>query len=311
MPACVLRRLARMEAADRSARSNVGSRLERRVERLDDALRAREAALGDARDADALVRQLAALGRYTRAISKSAIVLAPTSTLPRAASTRLGRSRVRSAVSSTEIGSGSFHGVSSSGRRLGVYVSANPSPTSASSTRRRSCCSRVSRAEHLAPRRQRVRHVLEPEARDLLDHVDLARDVARAPGRHRRPALPSTSKPSLPSSAYCSVGRRLDADQLVGALGSVARPPAAPAGRPARRRGRPSSRAGELDDQLRREVGRLLRRGTGRRPSPSGSSPRCAAAGARRSGRSCTARSSRPRAGRSSSPRRSPSPRRP
>ena len=37
--------------------------------------------------------------------------------------------------------------------------------------------------EHLPARRQRRRHVFEPEARDLLDDVDLAPDIARAPVR--------------------------------------------------------------------------------------------------------------------------------
>ena len=38
-------------------------------------------------------------------------------------------------------------------------------------------------AEHRAPRGQRERDVVEPEACDLLDEVDLARHVAGAPGR--------------------------------------------------------------------------------------------------------------------------------
>src|SRR5207245_1652789 len=38
-------------------------------------------------------------------------------------------------------------------------------------------------AEHLAACGERERNVFETEARDLLDHVDLARDVARAPRR--------------------------------------------------------------------------------------------------------------------------------
>ena len=41
----------------------------------------------------------------------------------------------------------------------------------------------VQTAEHRLPHGQRRRHLLEPEARDLLDDVDVAPHVARAPRR--------------------------------------------------------------------------------------------------------------------------------
>ena len=206
---------------------------------------------------------------------------------------------MRSAVSSTEIGSGSFHVVSSSGTqarrvRLGE-AEADERVLDAAAER---LLARQP-AEHLAPRRQRVRHVLEPEARDLLDHVDLARDVAGAPGRHDD-VLAVALEAELAEQRVLPLGRRLDADQRVGALGPEAddRPLGQVAvhvgvRRPARRR---RARGG-----ARSRGRRPARRGAGRRPSPSGSSPRCAGAGARRSGRCRAARSSPPRAGRSSS----------
>ena len=54
---------------------------------------------------------------------------------------------------------------------------------------------------------------------DLLDEVDLAGDVARAPGRHASPASPSTSKPSRVEIARCSSSGDLDDRSLARALG--------------------------------------------------------------------------------------------
>ena len=127
-----------------------------------------------------------------------------------------GASVVRSAVSSTEIGSGSFHGVSVVGdeaRRVGLgeaeaderVLDAAPELLLARE-----------RAEHLAARGQRERHVLEPEARDLLDDVDLARrrrgrarsgrrrrrrGARSRAGRAARPARPAASRSPITSSA--------------------------------------------------------------------------------------------------------------
>ena len=229
--------------------------LERRVQRLDHALRAQEAALGDARDADALVRQLAAGEVDARDLEQR--------DPPRArVDVALARPRRGSGSASSAARSArprSARAASTSCRRragaLGVYVSAKPRPTSASSTRRRSACSRVSRPNISRRAGQRVRHVLEPEARDLLDHVDLARDVARAPGRDddvRRRRGRSRAGRAVRTGARAASRRR-----------SARRPARAGSGSTGARGQlgvhvgvrRPAS-ARELEHQPRREVGR-------------------------------------------------------
>ena len=71
------------------------------------------------------------------------------------------------------------------------------------------------RSEHRASRGQRERHGVEPEARDLLDDVDLARHVARAPRRHDDAvAVALEAEPA--EDRVLPLGRRLDADHLVG-----------------------------------------------------------------------------------------------
>ena len=135
-----------------SPRSNARLRLQRRVERLDDALRVRRSrprrspATCSRSFGQVAVREVDAGDLEERDRR-----CAPASTLRRAASTRLGSSRVRSAVSSTEIGSGSFHGVSSSGRRRRRVRSrrtrarrARPRPGGAAAAR--ASASRTSRA---------------------------------------------------------------------------------------------------------------------------------------------------------------------
>ena len=127
---------------------------------------------------------------------------------------------------------------------------------------------------------------LEPEARDLLDEVDLARDVARAPGRRRDVAVAATLEAEALEDR---AARRSAISRPISCVRAL--------GPEADRRGRSGSspctsvvagpaRAGELDEQLRSRGRRPARRGTGRRPSPSGSSPPCAGAGARRCARS-------------------------
>ena len=76
---------------------------------------------------------------------------------------------------------------------------------------------RRQRAEHLPPLGQRERDLLEPEARDLLDDVDLARHVARAERGHDDVAVAALEAEPLEPARLLG-GRRLDADQLVGAL---------------------------------------------------------------------------------------------
>src|SRR5437667_271057 len=65
---------------------------------------------------------------------------------------------------------------------------------------------------------QRERHILEPEAGDLFDHVDLARDVAGAPGRRLDLAVLRVEA-EAGQPAELIVGRGREPDQLVGPLG--------------------------------------------------------------------------------------------
>ena len=75
--------------------------------------------------------------------------------------------------------------------------------------------------EHLAPFGQRERHLLEAvDADDLLDDVDLARDVAGAPGRDGDDAGPLLDLEAEPLEDPALVGERhVDARDGVGALG--------------------------------------------------------------------------------------------
>ena len=162
-----------------------------------------------------------------------------------------------------------------------------------------SCRSRSSRSRRAPPRRsgatsalgsgarrtsrgerERVRDLVEVEARDLLDEVGLAGDVAAAPGRHRHVPVvgPIIDHVEAEAGEHAAlVGRvDLDADQLVrplgpevndrplGELGVRPRPSPASARRRARRSASSRGR-------------RPARRGRGRRPSPSGASPPCGA----------------------------------
>ena len=88
--------------------------------------------------------------------------------------------------------------------RLHVYASEKPKPTSVVLDPPADPLVLGEPAEHRLARRQRGRHVVEAEARDLLDDVDLAGDVARAPRRHATRSRPSTSKPSRRRIACCS-----------------------------------------------------------------------------------------------------------
>ena len=73
-------------------------------------------------------------------------------------------------------------------------------------------------AEQLLPHRQRRRHFLEPEARNLLDEVDLATHVARAPVRRADgPVLVDVEPEPLEAHSLVVLGDR-DADDLVRAL---------------------------------------------------------------------------------------------
>ena len=107
--------------------------------------------------------------------------------------------------------------------------------------------------EHRVAARQRERDLGQLEARDLLDQVDLARHVARAPGRHAEAALQLLEADPAEDLGLL-VGGHLEPEQLARTL----RP------QPDHRRlrqlalhvlGPGPARAAQLDDQLRR-VGR-------------------------------------------------------
>ena len=66
-----------------------------------------------------------------------------------------------------------------------MYASEKPAPTSTSSSARRKRCSGVEVAGDRAAQGHRRRHAVEHDPRDLLDDVDLARDVARPMRRDR------------------------------------------------------------------------------------------------------------------------------
>ena len=136
---------------------------------------------------------------------------------------------------------------------------------------------------------------------DLLDEVDGARHVERAPGRHghvvavetrSRGARAARAAPPRGSSDH-SAGRR--------ARGG-AEPPAATGARPARRRAQSAAhRRARRGARSRRR--RPARQRTGRRPSPSASTTRSgAAAAARRAAPPARRSSPPPGAGRSSRP---------
>ena len=156
------------------------------MERLDRAFRAEEAALGDPGDVPALLRQLLARRpedardleqgdpldarrsgsarptRAGRAAGRSAAPPSRSCTAPRAPACPPRRARASTCTPRR------------SRRRRG-----RPRPA------RRRRCSLVSWHGRRGALGQRRRHLLDPEAHDLLDEIDRARDVARAPGRHR------------------------------------------------------------------------------------------------------------------------------
>ena len=179
--------------------------LERRVQRLDHALRAQEAALGDARDADALVGQLAAGEVDARDLEQR--------DPPRA--------RVDVALARPRRGSGS---ASSAAR------SARPRSARAASTscRRRAagsaCTSRRSRGRRARPRRggaAPARGVSRPNIsrragsvfgtsssrkRAISSIASTSRVTSRARQVGTTTSSPSRSKPSLPSRRYWRSG---------------------------------------------------------------------------------------------------------
>ena len=165
-----------------------------------------------------------------------------------------------------------------------------------SSTLARSACSRVSRP-NISRRAGSVFGTSSSRKRATSSITSTSRVMSRARQVGTTTFSPSRSKPSRPSRWYCALGRRLDRRSARRrARGGSGRPDARGASRG--RRSAPSSAPPASSSMSRVARSRRARRGTGRRPSPSGSSPRCAAAGARTSGRCRAARSSPPRAGR-------------
>ena len=230
--------------------------LQRVVERLDDALAVQEAALGNRRNPQALVRELAVREVDAGDLEQSDPIRAGVAI----ADCRLDEAReqtVRSAVSSTLIGSSRFQVVSSAGRRLGVYVSENPRPTSVSSTRRRRRCSpsasRTSRAAAGS-----VNGTSSSRKRAISSTTSISRVTSRARHVGTTTSPSRCSKPSRPSSAYWSPGGVSIPITRVGPV----RPEAddRPFGQLSVRVGvRGPPRAGQVEQQLGREV----RRGPG------------------------------------------------
>ena len=219
--------------------------LQRLEQRVDDALRVGVAALDDAGDAHSARPAAARPSAGRRARSRTARrPRCPPSGSARRRRARLGSSVVRRIDWSLESGSSS-RSASRSGssadeaRRVrlreaaaGEHVLDRPPQL---------LLAREA-ADRLPARRQRERHVVEDEARDLLDEVGLARHVACAPGRHRhRVAVDVEPEPA--EDAALLVGGYVEAD----AARSCARGPqlddaAAPAARRARRSRPPSAR---------------------------------------------------------------------
>ena len=107
------------------------------------------------------------------------------------------------------------------------------------------------RAEHLTPLGQREGDVLEPEADDLLDDVDLTRDVARAPGRHHDGSVVAVEAEPAEECVLLLLGGG-EAAHRVGALRAVGK--ARTLGEAVVHVGVPDPfGTGQLDDQLRRE----------------------------------------------------------
>ena len=183
-----------------------GLGLERRVERLDDALRAVQAALDDPGDARVLVREVAVRQVDAGDLEERDVLRAELDVAargldearqqPRPKRRELDRDRLGE-LPRLRIG---IVGPQRRRVRLGEpeagerVLDAPAEPLD-----------RRERAEHLPPRRKRERDVLEPEPRDLLDDVDLARDVPRAPGRRDDLAV-ATLEPEPLEQRVCSSG---------------------------------------------------------------------------------------------------------
>ena len=223
-----------------------------------------------------------------RARSRRARSSAPSSTLRRAASTRLGSRR---RPQDGELGGDRLRELPApSGRDRPAAATActsrsSPRPASTSSTRRRSRWSGVS-APNISRRAGSVNGTSSSRLRATSSITSTSRVTSRARQVGRDDlARPRCSKPTRSSQPICSSAGSSMPISSSARSGPVAdhgplREPLVHVGvaDPARARG--------LDEQLRWRASPPARPGTGRRLSPSGSSPRCAGAGARRCGRS-------------------------
>ena len=184
--------------------------LERGVQRLDDAL-----ARGRSRPRRSRRRARARPAARRRQVDARDLEQRDPPTRPRrrcGRRPRRGSAGAASAArcSSTEIGSGSFQvrvvvGAQARRVRLGEAEADERVLDAAAEL-----LLARQRAEHRAPRGQRERDVLEPEARDLLDDVDLAGHVAGAPGRRDDARRRRGRSRAARAGACWSAGRRLD-----------------------------------------------------------------------------------------------------
>ena len=201
--------------------------LERGEDLLDHALRAEEAAAHDPAEAPRLVGSARPVGEVdVRDLEQRDAGVAHVDVVTRGAEEARRAASCGGPAAATESGSGS-----SSASGCGSSAAASTCTPRRSRSRRarlrpsrRSRCSWRQPAEHRLPIRKRRRHLLEPEARHLLDEVDLASHVAgtprgngdlpggvvgavvhrievtskpsrssRAPGKARRTGMPTTS----------------------------------------------------------------------------------------------------------------------
>ena len=296
------------------AGSNGRLLLERLEHRLDGALRAEEAALDDASDAPALVRQLPS-GRqvHVRDLEQRHALVADVHVVPRGLDEAVQERRPQHALLRRQRapGSSSAAGSGSSGRSEYVYTSKKPLPTSTSATRRRSRWSRVSRPK-VSCRSGSVVGTSSRRKRTTSSTTSISRrDVPRAP--RRDPSRPSRRRRRIRA---VRAGRAGPPRRTASPRPAPPRSGREPHERPLRkvaadvRVARPA-RARELDDELGRQRRGLLREVRVDALHPPVRALGAAAAAARCSARRRTARSSPPPAGPSPSPLRPRSPRRP
>ena len=264
----VARRRGRAARSDRPERD-----AERPVERLDHSLRAEEASLGDPGDVPAAPPAAPPPSAGRRARSRT-----ERSARPRrsgsARPTRAGRAGGRSAAPPSRSCTGSSSAslaVLGGHERPRVRLGEAGADEHVLDLRRRRRCSCVSAPDIARRAGQRRRHLLDPEAHDLLDEVDRARDVAACATSAPSRWSPSTSKPSRCSRSTLLLDGNLEPGQRVGALRPVADDGPGSAARRGRRCARSSARR-RARRAARSRRPPPARPRTGRRPSPSASS---------------------------------------